>query len=165
MISAYEHDTEIPQRAIVVTGPFMPASAQQEFHERCERVDKLEILTFDAHIELLMEQASSVVAMGGYNTFCEILSFDKPALIVPRTVPRREQLIRASRAVVLGLVNMLDPSADRDPVRMAEALKTLPHKSPPSAHSIVGMLDGHECIADLVRKHIESIPVDGSKIA
>jgi predicted glycosyltransferase len=23
--------------------------------------------------------------MGGYNTFCEILSFDKRALIVPRT--------------------------------------------------------------------------------
>ena len=35
--------------------------------------------------------------MGGYNTFCEILSFDKRALIVPRTVPRLEQYIRAAR--------------------------------------------------------------------
>ena len=33
--------------------------------------------------------------MGGYNTYCEILSFDKPALIVPRMRPRLEQLIRA----------------------------------------------------------------------
>ncbi len=32
--------------------------------------------------------------MGGYNTYCEILSFDKPALIVPRLQPREEQLIR-----------------------------------------------------------------------
>ena len=43
--------------------------------------------------------------MGGYNTFCEILSFDKRALIVPRTAPRMEQIIRASpRAEELGLV-------------------------------------------------------------
>ena len=27
--------------------------------------------------------------MGGYNTYCEILSFDKPALIVPRVAAAR----------------------------------------------------------------------------
>ena len=35
-----------------------------------------------------MKRAAGIVAMGGYNTFCEILSFDKRALIIPRTVPR-----------------------------------------------------------------------------
>ena len=55
-----------------------------------------------------MAAASGIVAMGGYNTFCEILSFDKPALIVPRTEPRLEQYIRASRAQALGLTRMLD---------------------------------------------------------
>ena len=34
------------------------------------------------------ERAGGVVAMGGYNTFCEILSFDKRAIIVPRTLTR-----------------------------------------------------------------------------
>ena len=38
-----------------------------------------------------MARAIGVVAMGGYNTFCEILSFDKRAIIVPRTAPRMEQ--------------------------------------------------------------------------
>ena len=47
--------------------------------------------------------------MGGYNTYCEILSFDRPALIVPRVAPRQEQLIRAQRASALGLVDMLLP--------------------------------------------------------
>ena len=42
-----------------------------------------------------MARAAGVVAMGGYNTFCEILSFDKPALVVPRVRPRLEQAIRA----------------------------------------------------------------------
>ena len=36
--------------------------------------------------------------MGGYNTFCEVLSFDKRALIVPRHTPRLEQAIRAEAA-------------------------------------------------------------------
>ena len=51
---------------------------------------------------VLMEKSMAVVAMGGYNTFCEILTLDKPALIVPRSKPRQEQLIRARNAVRLG---------------------------------------------------------------
>src|SRR5260370_768723 len=62
-----------------------------------------------------MERAAGVVAMGGYNTFCEILSFDKRALIVPRTTPRLEQYIRASRAAERALVPMLVIRAQRDP--------------------------------------------------
>jgi predicted glycosyltransferase len=33
--------------------------------------------------------------MGGYNTICEIMSQQTPALIIPRETPRKEQLIRA----------------------------------------------------------------------
>ena len=66
--------------------------------------------------------------MGGYNTFCEILSFDKRALIVPRTTPRLEQFIRAVGAPSdLGLVEMLRRSG-RDPARMATALRQLPQQ-------------------------------------
>ena len=72
-------------------------------------------ITFDARLESLMARAAGVVAMGGYNTFCEILSFDKPALIVPRTAPRLEQYIRAQRAAELGLVAMLPDDDGRDP--------------------------------------------------
>ena len=45
----------------------------------------------------------------GYNTVCEVLSFAKPALIVPRVRPRCEQLIRAERLRALGLVDVLHP--------------------------------------------------------
>ena len=70
--------------------------------------------------------------MGGYNTFCEILSFDKPALIVPRVAPRQEQLIRARRAAELGLIDMLLPEEAADAPRLAAALKALPQRTPPS---------------------------------
>ena len=70
--------------------------------------------------------------MGGYNTYCEILSFDKPALIVPRVQPREEQLIRARRAAELGLIDMLLPEEAEDAQRFAAALKALPDRAPPS---------------------------------
>jgi predicted glycosyltransferase len=93
--------------------------------------------------------------MGGYNTFCEILSFDKPALIVPRSVPRQEQLIRAERAVRLGLMSMLDPAGERDLAPMVNALQTLPSQPRPSLANVSGLLDGHDNIAEMVRHYLE----------
>jgi predicted glycosyltransferase len=155
VISAYEADAEQPLRAIIVTGPFMPPTEQQEYHERCDALPNVEILTFDSHIELLMEKAVAIVAMGGYNTFCEILTLDKPALIIPRSIPRQEQLIRAERAVKLGLVTMLDPAVDRDPMLMAEAIRALPQQTKPSSAQIPGLLAGHQNIAEMVREYFE----------
>ena len=40
---------------------------------------------------------------------CELLAFGKPALIVPRTKPRQEQLLRAQRLKKLGLIDVLHP--------------------------------------------------------
>ncbi|MCP4876429.1 MAG: hypothetical protein GY896_13285 [Gammaproteobacteria bacterium] len=155
VIRAYESSDDLPHRAVIVTGPFMPATEQQEFHDRCDGLSNIEILTFDSHIELLMEKAIAVVAMGGYNTFCEILSFDKPALIIPRSIPRQEQLIRAERAVALGLVTMLDPAGERDPLQMAAAIQALPKQPNPSSTQINGLLSGHESIAEIVRQYLE----------
>jgi len=155
VIRAYESNADLPYRAVIVTGPFMQPSEQQEFHDRCERLDKVEILAFDSHIELLMEKAIAIVAMGGYNTFCEIMSFDKPALIVPRSVPRQEQLIRAERAVKLGLVSMLDPAGERDLASMVQALQALPAQPRPSLAKVAGLLDGHDNIAEMVRHYLE----------
>src|SRR5207245_9703784 len=59
----------------------------------------------------LVRRADRIVTMGGYNTVYEVLSFDKPALIVPRVTPRQEQLIRAERLQALGLVDVLHPEA------------------------------------------------------
>ena len=156
VIRAYETDPDLSHRAVIVTGPFMPPAEQQAFHDRCDALEQVEILTFDSHIELLMQKATGIVAMGGYNTFCEILTLDKPALIVPRSVPRQEQLIRAERAVSLGLAGMLDPSGERDPRQMADALQALPRQPRPSSQRIPGLLAGHETIAEIVRAYLES---------
>ena len=142
VLSAYEHDPTIPTPAFVVLGPFMPAIHQSAFMERAERLDKVTMVTFEPQIESIMRRAVGIVAMGGYNTFCEILSFDKRAIVVPRTVPRMEQFIRADHAERLGLLNMLEDIIPRDPLVMARALHQLPNQPKPSEVSIPGILDG-----------------------
>ena len=96
--------------------------------------------------------------MGGYNIFCEILSFDKRALIVPRTVPRREQLIRASRAEELGLVTMLRGDNARSADTMVTALRHLPQQQRPSDSVVPGLLDGLENVNILTRRALDRQP-------
>ncbi len=155
VIRAYEATAGDLQRAVIVTGPFMPTAEQQRFHERCEALANVDIITFDTHLELLMKKATAVVAMGGYNTFCEILTLDKPALIVPRSVPRQEQLIRAERALRLGLIRMLNPAEGRDASAMINALHGLANQARPSSRQIEGLLSGHDNIAEMVRQYLE----------
>lgn len=142
VLSAYEADHNLPYPALVVLGPFMNTEQQHAFMNRAENLEDVEVITFDAHLESVMEGAVGVVAMGGYNTFCEILSFDKRALIIPRTKPRREQLIRAARAQELGLVSMLTDEHARVPRDMATALRQLPQQPKPSEVVVPGLLDG-----------------------
>jgi len=96
-----------------------------------------------------------VVCMGGYNTFCEVLSFDKRALVIPRTVPRKEQYIRAARAQELGLARMLIDDGLRDPRTMATALRNLPQQALPSGAVVPGLLDGRSNVVKLADKWLE----------
>jgi len=142
VLRAYETDPGLPYPALLVLGPFMHSDRQAEFLLRASRLKRLEAITFDAQLESLMARAIGVVAMGGYNTFCEILSFDKRAVIVPRKVPRMEQYIRAARAQELGLVSMLTDDNRHDPREMATALRQLPQQKLPSQVVVPGLLDG-----------------------
>ncbi|HTW52278.1 MAG TPA: glycosyltransferase [Stellaceae bacterium] len=152
VLAAYEHDPGPLPPALIVYGPFMLPERQSAYDARAARLSKVRAITFDARLEALMARARGVVAMGGYNTFCEILSFDKPALILPRTVPRLEQYIRARRAAELGLVAMLSDGNARDPARMAAALLHLTQQAPPSAVVVPGLLDGMPNVNKLARK-------------
>jgi len=154
VLRAYEHDPAIPLAAVIVVGPFMAQAKQRQFRARAERVGCIDVVTFDTHIELLMDRAVGLVAMAGYNTFCEILSLDKRAILIPRVAPRREQLMRANRAAALELVRTLDPEGSKDAALMAQALRGLQAQSAPSQRGAKQMLDGLHVITDLVAAHV-----------
>ncbi|SEH72087.1 Predicted glycosyl transferase [Rhizobium tibeticum] len=150
VMNAYENDPTLQQKALVVLGPYMPAAERSKLVAKGSRIPYIEVIEFDNHMEELMVGATGVVAMGGYNTYCEILSFDKPALIVPRVKPRQEQLLRAKRASALGLVDVLLPDQSADPTVMSEALKRLPERVPPSKSGCTLQLQGLDHISQTV---------------
>ena len=150
VIAAHDHDPTLDWPVVMVLGPFMKAEERDDIRRRAASHGALHLIDFDNRPEILMENAAGVVAMGGYNTFCEILSLDKRALIVPRVRPREEQLIRARRAAALGLVDCILPGDAADPARLAAALRALPRRGVPSRAPYGLDLGGLDRVADLV---------------
>lgn len=143
VLKAYERDARALAPALIVPGPFMRADARAAFERRAAALPALRMLTFEPRMEHLMAECLGVASMGGYNTFCEILSFDKRALIVPRRTPRLEQTIRAEAAEKIGLLRTLrEPDGSPAAEAMVEALQALPSQAVPSRSAIPGLLDG-----------------------
>ena len=148
VLSAYEQDPDLSPNAVLIYGPFLSGDVRDAFDARVAKLNgRVTALGFDSRIEALFAGAVGVVCMGGYNTFCEVLSFDKPAVIVPRTKPRLEQWIRASRAEEMGLIRMLDEARDGAGTGpMIEAIRALPDQPKPSAAGADGLLDGLDVV-------------------
>jgi predicted glycosyltransferase len=148
VLAAYEQDPTLTPKALLVYGPFLTGEVRAAFEERVAKLNgRVSSVGFDSHMETLVSGATGVIAMGGYNTFCEILSFDKPAVIVPRTVPRLEQYIRAKRAQDLGLIRMVHRDRNGGNAdQMIGAIRNLPNQNPPSAEKIDGLLDGLDVV-------------------
>lgn len=153
VLAAYEQDPDLSPRALLVYGPFLSGDVRDEFEARVAKLNgRVTALGFESRMEALFANAEGVVCMGGYNTFCEVLSFDKRAVIVPRTVPRLEQWLRASRAEELGLVRMLEETRDgMTPQSMIAAIRALPSQGKPSDAGADGLLDGLDYVIKRTR--------------
>ena len=166
VLSAYESPNAPKVPALICFGPFISRDQRRSFLERIAKLAPVDAIAFDAKIEHLMDRASAIVAMGGYNTFCEILSLDKPALIVPRARPRLEQTIRARRAAELGLVSVLEDPEEigkgpRAPAVMAKAIGELLHRPRPSEAFVEGLLDGLDSIVAASHAWLTRRPATG----
>lgn len=107
------------------------------------------MLEFRADMENLIDRASAVVAMGGYNSTIELLVARKPALIVPRVEPRVEQLIRAEGLSRLGLVEMIHPDELR-PETIRGKVEKLLERDPTSAPAVEVDFSGASRAVDFV---------------
>ncbi len=115
-----------------LTGPLMPQPDVERLRGIGKRVGGRVRVFADDHTRLLA-RSNAVVGMGGYNTVCDVLSFRRPAVIVPRPGPSREQPLRARILGERGLAAIL-PLAECTPRALADALLPL--------------LDGHEYPVD-----------------
>jgi predicted glycosyltransferase len=125
---------ELPFKSIVITGPFMPKKDREEFTVRAGRYG-IKILPFHSRMEELMKAADLIVTMGGYNTFCEILTQRTPALVIPRETPRLEQLIRAECMHARGLIEYI-PWTKVTPILLREKIITMVSQSSSYIHAM-----------------------------
>jgi len=98
--------SSLPFKTLMITGPFMPKFSREKIKKNARKYG-IKSLPFHPRMEQLIGAADLVISMGGYNTICEILSQQTPALIIPRETPRKEQLIRAKALTRKGLIDYL----------------------------------------------------------
>ncbi len=96
-------------KSLMICGPEMPSIQREELSQIAQNYSTVKIDEFTDDIMSYMEAADLVVCMSGYNTICEILSLSKPAVVVPRVQPVKEQWIRAKRMANLGLFKVIEP--------------------------------------------------------
>ena len=124
--------------AVIIAGPHMDCASMATLRGLASERPQLKILNFVAEPEGLLRDAEFIVCMGGYNTVCEVISLGKPALIVPRIIPRREQIIRAERLQSLGITDMMHPH-DLSAKSLSHWIASLPDHHMTSAHDLVDM--------------------------
>jgi len=121
----------LPVPALVVTGPLMPEADARAVRERAAKLDVI-VQTFRTDLDGAIATARAVVAMAGYNTVSELLRTGRPALLVPRTHPSREQAVRAELLRKAGRVDVLYPhelDAERMRASVGRLLATRPYPS------------------------------------
>jgi len=115
-------------RTHIVCGPEMPTAQRDEVMGAAAAADRgspgrgwLTAQVFSDDMMALQAGADVVLAMGGYNTVCELLTCGRRAVVVPRVEPGQEQRIRAERMAARGLLAMLHP-AQLTPTSLMAAL-------------------------------------------
>src|SRR5262249_38076759 len=74
-----------------------------------------------------------VVSMAGYNTVCELLSFGRRAVLVPRGHPVAEQLLRARLFAARGDFAMVEPGALDPEALIRKVLEQIDRSDAPSS--------------------------------
>jgi predicted glycosyltransferase len=147
---------------VLVTGPYLPADDLEAVEKLAADRDDLRVYRFVGDVPALVKASSATVSMGGYNSVCELMAARRPALVVPRVVPRLEQALRAEHLARRGLLDVL--SADRlEPARLAAWLRDAVTGSRRSFTSVD--LQGLQRVAGLAVDLIDQLPQGGARHA
>jgi predicted glycosyltransferase len=152
-------------RMHIVCGPEMADAERAAIQHAAAALPQVSLQEFSDDMMSLMAAADVVVAMGGYNTVCELLTLGKRAVVVPRIKPGLEQCIRAERMSALGLVRMLHPS-HLTPAALLHAVQTeLDSLAGPAPHARLKSLDGLERCTAAILEQIDLRPATATATA
>ena len=113
---------------LAISGPLMPYDEHLRLVRLAER-HGVQLRRIVPELRAHLAIADCVVSMPGYNTVCDVLSFRRPAIFLPRKGPSQEQMLRARRLEEWGSAQMLlEP--DQLPAALIRALN---EPGPPAA--------------------------------
>jgi len=115
----------VAMRSTVVFGPQMPDARRKDLLARFGHFADVKFLDFDPDLTKHYAVSDVVVSQAGYNTVCELLSFSQRAILVPRSEPVREQLIRARLLAARGFFDIVEPQDLTPEFLMSTILNTL----------------------------------------
>ncbi|MEB3342877.1 glycosyltransferase [Okeania sp.] len=152
-ISGLNHlPKEYKIRSLITFGPEMTQEKQQALYRKAKQYSHLKFIEFTDELTSYINAADAIVSMGGYNTICEILSLEKPAVIVPRVKPVKEQLIRAEFMDKLGLIKTIHPDLLNPKNLISAVVKQLSNADKNQSKLFNLDLDALPRIVDLIDK-------------
>jgi ATP-binding cassette, subfamily B, bacterial len=89
-----------------VTGPLMDDEDHARIASLAEH-DGVTVHRLDPDLRTTVATADCVVSMAGYNTVCDIMSYRRPSVLVPREQPSKEQSLRAERLREWGVAEVV----------------------------------------------------------
>jgi uncharacterized protein (TIGR00661 family) len=140
-----------PIHSLIIYGPEMKKAHQLELLQASSGNQNITLMEFTNDLMSYLGAADVVVAMGGYNTICEILSLQKKAIVIPRVKPVQEQLMRAERMSERGFFKFIHPDNLTSDGLMSAVKTELDSPQQPAAYL---QLNAHhkitECVSELL---------------
>ena len=144
---------------VLLPGPFAPTALRAELGAAARRPE-VHVVPFTDAVGRWAAEADAVVCMGGYNSVAEVLATTTPALVVPRTRPRREQQVRAD---ALARAGVLDVATDPAPHELGAWVRRALRRGPVPREGLA--LDGLAAVrrraTDLLRPRPSGAPAPG----
>jgi predicted glycosyltransferase len=125
--------------AVMLTGPNMSAEERDALVRRLPRMLRIAPPFDDA--TPWIRGAAAVVTMAGYNSLCELLRWQKKALVVPRPGPSAEQRMRSDLFSQRSLIRLVAPER-LSTKTLADELGTLLHDAGVPDPARIPQLDG-----------------------
>ena len=124
----------IALQTTVIFGPQMSEDSRQRLLGTFGYLNDVKFIDFEADLTKTYAESDVIVSLAGYNTVCELLSFARRAILVPRSEPVREQLIRARLLAERGYFDLVEPDELKPEIligKVLNALKPAPFVVPP----------------------------------
>jgi len=121
-------------RWMAVTGPLMADDDHAEISSLAEE-HRVEVHRVIPELRNTIAEADCVVSMAGYNTVCDIMSYHRRSILVPRARPSREQSLRAQRLRACGVADVIQAD-DLQPESLADAIENALEEPAPSPDAL-----------------------------